>query len=315
MAKAREQKHKAGKPGRNDPCWCGSGKKYKECHLPIEDAWRSELRGLRQAQDTLLPKIMDAAQQVPQSFPQALELFWNGAYTMEQMGELDDLEDRGSDRFLTWAAFDHRLADGRTLVETLTAAAEQGEFEADESERRLLQAWQHVRLRPYAVEQMRKGKGFTVRDLLSNATYEVEEHAASKRLLEDEVIVGHLVPVGLEPQPTPEGEPEPPEWARIPPPVFYVAGAMAHLTSDTQEKIVEFAGLHLEDLRRTQPDATLDDLPRERSHVFNHFVMELPEEHTPGLLDDVLLRTRMALSLAGLPTLGGSTEHRDDAEK
>ena len=20
------------KPGRNDPCWCGSGKKYKHCH-------------------------------------------------------------------------------------------------------------------------------------------------------------------------------------------------------------------------------------------------------------------------------------------
>lgn len=24
--------------GRNDPCWCGSGKKYKKCHLPIDRA-------------------------------------------------------------------------------------------------------------------------------------------------------------------------------------------------------------------------------------------------------------------------------------
>ena len=22
---------------RNDPCWCGSGKKYKKCHMPIEE--------------------------------------------------------------------------------------------------------------------------------------------------------------------------------------------------------------------------------------------------------------------------------------
>ena len=22
------------KPGRNEPCWCGSSKKYKKCHLP-----------------------------------------------------------------------------------------------------------------------------------------------------------------------------------------------------------------------------------------------------------------------------------------
>jgi hypothetical protein len=32
----------APKPGRNDPCWCGSGKKYKKCHLAAgEEAGRS----------------------------------------------------------------------------------------------------------------------------------------------------------------------------------------------------------------------------------------------------------------------------------
>ena len=25
------------KPGRNDPCWCGSGKKYKKCHLATDE--------------------------------------------------------------------------------------------------------------------------------------------------------------------------------------------------------------------------------------------------------------------------------------
>ena len=25
------------KPGRNEPCWCGSGKKYKKCHRPEDD--------------------------------------------------------------------------------------------------------------------------------------------------------------------------------------------------------------------------------------------------------------------------------------
>jgi hypothetical protein len=24
--------------GRNDPCWCGSGKKYKQCHLALDEA-------------------------------------------------------------------------------------------------------------------------------------------------------------------------------------------------------------------------------------------------------------------------------------
>ena len=30
--------------GRNDRCWCGSGKKYKACHLAIDDRKRSSDR-------------------------------------------------------------------------------------------------------------------------------------------------------------------------------------------------------------------------------------------------------------------------------
>lgn len=29
------------KPGRNDPCHCGSGQKYKKCHLAADDTARS----------------------------------------------------------------------------------------------------------------------------------------------------------------------------------------------------------------------------------------------------------------------------------
>jgi preprotein translocase subunit SecA len=29
---AVQQRRVEGEPGRNDPCWCGSGKKYKKCH-------------------------------------------------------------------------------------------------------------------------------------------------------------------------------------------------------------------------------------------------------------------------------------------
>jgi len=32
--KGKEDNSPIDKPGRNDPCWCGSGKKYKKCHLP-----------------------------------------------------------------------------------------------------------------------------------------------------------------------------------------------------------------------------------------------------------------------------------------
>jgi len=32
LLKGKEDSAPAIKPGRNEPCWCGSGKKYKKCH-------------------------------------------------------------------------------------------------------------------------------------------------------------------------------------------------------------------------------------------------------------------------------------------
>ena len=35
--KSREERvEPAVKPGRNEPCWCGSGRKYKKCHEPVD---------------------------------------------------------------------------------------------------------------------------------------------------------------------------------------------------------------------------------------------------------------------------------------
>ena len=32
------------KLGRNDPCWCGSGKKYKKCHMESDQRKLSRIR-------------------------------------------------------------------------------------------------------------------------------------------------------------------------------------------------------------------------------------------------------------------------------
>ncbi len=272
---------KAAKLGRNDPCHCGSGKKYKDCHLPIEAEARTEQLRLRQAQDTLLPRIIEAAQAQPEQIPAAFERFWQGRYQLDQMDELDTAEDRGAERFLTWFAFDVRQPDGRTLVAQL---AEAEAFEADPYERRLLQAWREVRLRPYLVEEIQKGQGVTARDLLAGDVRQIADYGASKRLAPGEVVVGHLVPADTAP------------GAEAP--TYYLAGAAAQLTDDTAEKLVEFAELHLADLRRTAPAADWADLIDERSEVLNHFVTALPTEvRDPNLLERIISDGQIALKL------------------
>lgn len=265
------------KVGRNDPCPCGSGKKYKHCHLPIDEAAQSEERRLRQVPDALLPRIIEQAQMHTETIPAAFQRFWNGKYTAEQMSEVDELEGHGAERFLSWFAFDFPLDDGRTLVERI--AAGEGELELSDAETLVAKDWGDVRLRPYVIEQTTKGQGMTVRDLLDERTYMLEDQAASRRVAIGEVLVVHLLPAAGR---------------------FYIAGAAAHLTSDTAEKLREFAELHLAALRREQPDASWDDLLRQQSEVLNHFVMALPVEGPdPSIMETILLQTRTALHFAG----------------
>jgi hypothetical protein len=35
---AKEETTVTVKPNRNESCWCGSGKKYKKCHLPEDES-------------------------------------------------------------------------------------------------------------------------------------------------------------------------------------------------------------------------------------------------------------------------------------
>jgi hypothetical protein len=284
MAKAKPAPTK--KIGRNDACPCGSGRKYKDCHLPIKEAARSEQLLLRQAQDSLLPKIMEAAQSVPEDFPPAFARFWQEKYTFDQMSDLDGIEDRGAERFLTWFAFDFRQDSGLTLIDQLDAAAEIGGFEVDSYERRLLSQWRPVRMRPYVVVEVDKRRGIHLRDLLSGVVHDVADYNAARRLTIGEVVVGHLTPADTAPDASE--------------PTYYLGGAAAHLTDDTAKKLLEFAELHLADLRRSKPEATWDDLLEERSEILNHFVIALPrEQRDPTVMERIVSEGRIALQLTG----------------
>ncbi len=182
------------KVGRNDPCPCGSSKKYKQCHGPIDTARETEERQLKQAQETLLAKVLETAPRFAGEFPEALERFWNGAYTVETPEDLDDLEERGAERFLTWFFFDYGGADGRTPLQHL--AEDPGDLDLTPPEARLLPNWTDVRLQPYLVSRVQKGQGLTVRPLWDEAEILVEDHAASRRVEAGELLIVHLTPVG-----------------------------------------------------------------------------------------------------------------------
>lgn len=263
------------KIGRNAPCPCGSGKKYKQCHGPIDAERESALRRVRQAPDTLIPKLIDALEPFAAEMPAALHRFWNSAHEVTDVQALDQLEDRGSERFLTWFLFDAVNEAGQTPLQRLSADA--AGLALTEAEQQILPTWENVRLQPYEVTGIRKGFGLELRALFGDESLELEDHKASRRVEIGDVLIAHVIPAGDR---------------------NYITGAAAHLTPDTVIKLREFADTHLVDLRREQPDATYADLIRSRSHIFNHFVMALPRApQEAGKLDELVATTRATLNV------------------
>jgi methionyl aminopeptidase len=57
------------RPGRNDPCWCGSGQKYKKCHLDSDEGGGPALPGNRRGRRPLSPGKVTPRRTVPAGVP------------------------------------------------------------------------------------------------------------------------------------------------------------------------------------------------------------------------------------------------------
>jgi tetratricopeptide (TPR) repeat protein len=110
------------KPGRNDPCWCGSGKKYKKCHLTAdEEAEREEREGPDEPgvpEDPTRAEAMGGLLETAERIHKRREMMEAARlYFGDELPEEEDMA-AGSDGFFLWYLFDFRpKATGRTAVE------------------------------------------------------------------------------------------------------------------------------------------------------------------------------------------------------
>lgn len=172
--------------GRNQPCWCGSGRKYKKCHLGREQLPLSERTGWLYAK----------------AFHHMLSGGWRGqlfetAYARSRYMAVDE-DDEDDPRDAMIAAMGDPLVVDAVLFEG-------GAFEKflsvrgsllPDDERLLAEQWLLVDRSVFDVEQVRPGHGITVRDVRSGDTHEVRERTASRQLKPGQLICARVVPAG-----------------------------------------------------------------------------------------------------------------------
>ncbi|MBD0322411.1 MAG: SEC-C domain-containing protein [Aldersonia sp.] len=159
--------------GRNDRCWCGSGRKYKVCHLNKADV------GLERRALWLYLKAT-----VFLSHSDRREL----ADTLSGIVSDDTNETVGPDPFF---AVDAALFEGGAFEEFLER---RGRL-LPEDELALARDWLAVQRSVYAVESVR-GEAMTVRDLRTDRSHDVVNPLAVHTPAEGDLFCARVVPAG-----------------------------------------------------------------------------------------------------------------------
>ena len=166
------------RPGRNDPCWCGSGKKYKKCHLESDERAPEEDEA---AEDTLVGKVFGDILDCSGDWHNLTDI--GAAHRLffdSEPAELD-ADEVAESGFAEWYVMSFRSpSSGRTLVEEYLRR--RGPRLA-EPERRLAESWRDLRFGLWEVERVDEEKGVELKNLLEGDTIFVHDVSSSQSMV------------------------------------------------------------------------------------------------------------------------------------
>jgi hypothetical protein len=160
-------------PGRNDPCWCGSGKKYKHCHQRADEERASE----KLQKDALWHALGEFALQrkYELDFKTAAKFFFDADESPDPEGDADEQAD--FERALDYFLFDYRLPDNTRVIEHF--AKEQSRM-LSPRQRAWLTDWLNGAPALLEIISVERGVGIRARDLLTGEIYEIHDKLGSE---------------------------------------------------------------------------------------------------------------------------------------
>ena len=160
-------------PGRNRPCPCGSGKKYKVCH------GRTAVHPLEQRASWLWTKLCMFAQRSPQ---RADMMHWGGVLA----GAEPDSPEAARQALENPLVHDFAIVDGGLLPEFLTVMGDL--LPADELA--LAESWVGQPMRLLEVRRVLPMRGMVATDLLTREELEVADRRLSREVEAHDVLLG-----------------------------------------------------------------------------------------------------------------------------
>jgi hypothetical protein len=233
------------KAGRNEPCPCGSGKKYKKCCMQTQEIKENAERSLRE-------KILEFSREplFKAEFEEARKVFLEG----REPDEGDEV------MFIDWFIHDYRLKDyGKSIIELFYI--EKNPFLAP-VEKEILEGWQDTALRVYEVTGIERDRGIHIRDLFDNNEIFVNDIRSSRRMTKWDIGALRVIKT--------LGK-------------LYLSGAACLLPATRRADMIQFGKESFLGFKMEKPEATWQDFFKERGHTFINFAF-MKAAQTPKIV-------------------------------
>jgi hypothetical protein len=190
------------KPGRNDPCPCGSGRKFKHCCLLKAEAIPADELLWGRVRRAIDPLPRDLLREAQRHFGEiGLAEAWHEFQLFESEEPFDE-ESKYTSLFIAWFLHDWLPdpADTKLPIEVQDVTVANAYLtrvgaRLDPIARRYVEACCAAPFSFHEVIDVRQGEGFRLRDVMLGAEAQVTEHSGSAYVEPGDILFAKLVPV------------------------------------------------------------------------------------------------------------------------
>ncbi len=284
------------KAGRNDPCPCGSGKKYKKCCLTetFVDIGREDSLRARLVQDLL--KFL--GKNYKKTIGEAHSLFWDDFNPDEHLKGYS--QDMAYQNFMEWVIFDFLIDEDneKTLIDLYM----ENNKKLSLDEHKALTMMKNAVISLYEVQEVFPEKGLLLKDLLLGGEYDVREKAATRVLTKWDIYAARLLHV--------DGK-------------YIMSGSVYPYHRKLKESILKDIHAEYEDYKHEYPEATMDEFLKKNSEIFNFYWYDIIQNPAPIKLyttsGEPMLISKAIFEIKnkeavtkGLPEIKGFEQGKDD---
>lgn len=176
--------------GRNDPCPCGSGKKYKKCCFD-KDKPADTAKRFKEAENKLIKELVKFGHSrlMEQEQKKALDVFFAVARNAPRSFWSPEKEIN----FMGWFVFNYHTSSGQRVIE---AFLERESYRLTSLEQEMLQKWISTWPCIYEVQDVEPGTGMLLENIFTGERTFVHDVSGSRQVKKWIILLAHVIPVG-----------------------------------------------------------------------------------------------------------------------